>query len=84
MKQNEDLVSLKKTRKSSETNIATRRIIEFLTFDIGAFVWRSNVLPIPVRGGGLRPGSKKGLPDIVGISFMKTIARMLDNRLKNL
>lgn len=56
-----------KTKKVNQTNVATRRIIEFLTFEYGAFVWRNNVLPIPLVGGGFRPGSKKGVPDILGI-----------------
>jgi len=64
MKQKESLGSKKKV---SQTNDATRRIIDFLTFSSGAFVWRHNVLPIPVVGGGLRPGGKKGVPDIIGI-----------------
>lgn len=54
-------------KKASQTNDATRRIIEFLTFGAGAFVWRHNILPIPLQGGGYRPGSKAGVPDIIGI-----------------
>lgn len=54
-------------KKINQTNVATRRIIEFLTFSAGAFVWRQNVLPIPMLGGGFRPGGKKGVPDIIGI-----------------
>jgi hypothetical protein len=54
-------------KKINQTNVATRRIIEYLTFSAGAFVWRQNVLPIPIVGGGFRSGGKKGVPDIIGI-----------------
>ena len=56
------------TRKKSKTNETTAQILKFLTFDIRAFVWRNNVLPVPLPGGrGFRPGSKLGVPDIIGI-----------------
>lgn len=52
---------------STTTNETTSQILKFLTLDIGAFVWRQNVLPVPLPGGGFRPGSKLGVPDIIGI-----------------
>lgn len=55
-----------KQKKTSPTNETTRRILNFL-FNVGAFAWRNNVLPIPLPGGGYRPGSKSGVPDIIGI-----------------
>lgn len=54
----------------SPTNRTTRLILDFL-FGQGVYAWRHNVLPIPIyRAGqavGFRPGSKLGLPDIMGI-----------------
>lgn len=59
---------VKKIKKVNQTNVATRRIIEFLTFSVGAFAWRHNVLPVPIPGGGgFRSGSKAGVPDILAI-----------------
>lgn len=54
-------------KKVNHTNDATRRILHFLIFDVGALAYRHNVLPIPVPGGGARPGGKSGVPDIVSI-----------------
>ena len=54
-------------KQKSPTNETTRRILNFL-FAQGVFAWRHNVLPIPIPGGGLRPGSKSGVPDIIGVS----------------
>jgi len=50
----------------SKTNELTRRILQFL-YAAGVFAWRNNVLPVPLPGGGYRPGSKSGIPDIIGI-----------------
>ena len=50
----------------SQTNDTTRSILNFL-FLSRVFAWRANVLPIPVLGGGFRPGGKAGTPDILGI-----------------
>ena len=50
----------------SKTNDTTKSILNFL-FAAGIFSWRQNVLPIPIVGGGFRPGGKSGQPDIVGI-----------------
>ena len=51
------------------TNTTTRDILKHL-FNAGIFAWRQNVLPVPVHRAGLivgmRPGSKQGLPDIMG------------------
>lgn len=55
-----------KQKKKSPTNETTRRILNFL-LDNGVFAWRHNVLPVPLPGGGFRPGSKSGIPDIIGI-----------------
>lgn len=55
-----------KQKKKSPTNETTRRILNFL-FNNGVFAWRHNVLPVPLPGGGYRPGSKSGIPDIIGI-----------------
>jgi len=57
----------RKKSGSTTTNETTAQILKFLTFDIRAFVWRNNVLPVPLPGGGYRPGSKLGVPDIIGI-----------------
>lgn len=54
-------------KKTSQTNETTKRILKYLTFIEHAFVWRNNVLPVPLQGGGYRSGSKKGVPDIIGI-----------------
>lgn len=80
MKQKKSLESLTKKKKVSETNVATRRIIGFLTFDVGALAWRNNVLPIPLAGGGFRPGSKKGVTDVLAI--LPPVGRMLGVELK--
>ena len=59
---------VKKIKKINQTNVATKRIIEFLTFSVRAFAWRHNVLPVPIPGGGgFRPGSKAGVPDVLCI-----------------
>lgn len=53
----------------SQTNATTNDILKFL-FSAHVWVWRQNVLPIPVERDGqivsFRPGSKVGLPDIMG------------------
>lgn len=51
---------------ATKTNETTRDILKFL-FASSVFAWRHNVLPIPLPGGGYRPGSKSGIPDIIGI-----------------
>lgn len=48
------------------TNEATQRILNFL-LRAGVKAWRHNVLPIPDKSGRLRPGSKNGVPDVLGI-----------------
>lgn len=50
----------------TKTNETTRDILKFL-FTVGVFAWRHNVLPIPLPGGGFRPGGKSGIPDIIGV-----------------
>ena len=50
----------------SQTNKTTNAILKFL-FSAGIFAWRANVLPVPLLGGGFRPGGKAGTPDILGI-----------------
>ena len=56
-------------QKHNTTNELTKQILEYL-FREGAFVWRNNSLPVPItvngRVVGYRPGSKSGVPDIVG------------------
>lgn len=59
--------SLRRKSGSTTTNETTAQILKFLTVNIRAFVWRNNVLPVPLPGGGFRPGSKLGVPDIIGI-----------------
>lgn len=60
----------KQSTTVSRTNETTRLVRSFL-FTIKILTWRQNVLPVPlVRKGiftGFRPGSKSGLPDIMGI-----------------
>jgi hypothetical protein len=63
----EPLKTIQKKTRQSQTNETTSRIIGFLTIRERAFVWRNNVLPVPLPGGGYRPGSKAGVPDIIGI-----------------
>lgn len=50
----------------SKTNETTNAILSFF-FSAGIFAYRANVLPVPLPGGGFRPGGKAGTPDIVGI-----------------
>lgn len=56
--------------KTSKTNATTRDILSFLTSE-GCFVWRQNVLPIPIQRAGVfsgyRSGGKSGIPDIIGV-----------------
>lgn len=57
-------------KKPSQTNATTRDILNFLTGE-GCFVWRQNVLPIPLAREGVlsgwRSGGKSGLPDVIGV-----------------
>lgn len=60
-------VKLKPASGHDRTLDTTRKILQFL-FNEGVFAWRHNVLPVPLVGGGFRPGGKSGVPDIIGIS----------------
>ncbi len=52
--------------KKSPTNQLTSQILDYL-YGQGAFCWRSNVVGIPIAGTNrMRPGSKLGVPDILG------------------
>jgi len=57
-------------KKKSQTNVTTRDILQFLTQQ-GCFVWRQNVLPIPLSRKGIlvgyRSGGRAGIPDIIGV-----------------
>lgn len=64
---------------ATKTNETTQSILKFL-FSARVFAWRSNVLPIPLAGGGFRPGSKSGVPDIIGV--LPTAGRFLGVEIK--
>lgn len=51
---------------STTTNDTTKRILNFF-FAQQIFCWRNNTTGIPLKTGGFRPTSKKGVSDIIAI-----------------
>ena len=49
-------------------NQLTKKILNYLFEEHGCFVWREDTVGIPTTGGGLRPASMKGKPDIMGMT----------------
>lgn len=52
--------------KQSPTNELTHFILDDIN-SRGCFVWREDDVGIPMKNGKLRPGGKKGKPDIISI-----------------
>lgn len=50
----------------SVTNDTTKAILNYL-YNLGILAWRQNTTGIPLPNGGFRPGSKKGVGDIVAV-----------------
>src|SRR3990167_5559335 len=51
--------------KIKESDIQ-KAILEYLQY-LGVFAIRLNNIPVPLSGGGFRPVSRKGLPDLFGV-----------------
>ena len=62
--------TMPKSKQPQTTNeITAQTIRDILKYLVGkgCYAYRTNTLPVPVRGGGHRPGSLTGVCDITGI-----------------